>query len=104
MISSLLAAVTVTTPLTKLDLAKVDQGWGTPKIAKSVSGKALRIGQKTYTDGLGVHAPFELIVDLNKKAESFKAEVGLDANADGPGTVVFHVIGDGKELWRTEWW
>ena len=31
----------------------------------------------------------------------FQASVGVDDAAGGPGTVVFHVVGDGKELWTS---
>jgi len=63
-------------------------------------GEPLMIGNKTYRRGLYCHAISKVIVRLPKPADSFHAEVGVDARAGG-GSIVFLVSARGKELLRT---
>ena len=64
-------------------------------------GEPLKIGDKTYRDGLYCHAVSKVIVRLPKAADSFHAEVGVDARAGG-GSIVFIVSVAGKEALRTD--
>jgi alpha-galactosidase len=68
----------------------------------------LRIGGKTYQEGLGSHANSRIVFQLNKPFAAFVADAGLDKNddtqrgsVDGKGSVVFVVKGDGRELVKT---
>ena len=88
-------------PLSSLDLRSADQGWGLSQANLSVTGKPMRIGGKTYSQGWGTHAPSELIVDLKGTATRFRTEIGVDAAADGPGSVRFRVIGDGRTIFQS---
>jgi alpha-glucosidase len=64
-------------------------------------GGPLRIRGTTYDKGLGAHALSEVTVDIGGAYERFTAQVGLDDEVTGPGSVAFEVIGDGAVLART---
>lgn len=95
-IGSLQAAQTIA--LTDLDLSKVRQGWGEPKVNQTIVGKPLRIGGQAYERGLGSHARMVLHIQLDGQAQSFQAWVGVDDETGGKGTVRFRVLGDGRTL------
>src|SRR5258705_13404409 len=89
-------------PLGSLDLAKMQQAWGTPHVDQSVEGHPLTIGGKTYATGVGTHAASVLRVKLDGRGTRFTAWAGLDEEVgDGKGTAEFRVVGDGKDLWRS---
>ena len=88
-------------PLSKLDLSNMKIGWGQPQADKSVGGNPLKIGDKSYTDGIGSHAEGELSLVLDGKADSLTAEVGVDAEVAAKGSVEFVVLTDGKEAFRS---
>ena len=71
-------------------------GWGNSKARKSVEGRKLQIGGKTYERGAGTHAPSRFKIATGGNALSFSAMVGLDDEAGGKGSVVFRVLADGK--------
>lgn len=104
---ALLAAVSgaqrsSTIRLEDLDLSPMQQGWGTPQKALSVSGKRLTIGGKTFDTGLGTHAQSECWVNLDGGATRFRAQVGVDDAADNAkASVEFAVYGDGRILWQS---
>ena len=84
--------------LESLDLSKIEQGWGEPHAAKSVDGNPLRVGGEVFAHGVGGHADFEWLIDLKGSAETFLAEVGVDDEVEGRGTVEFEVWVDGKQV------
>ncbi|MBK7403637.1 MAG: NPCBM/NEW2 domain-containing protein [Phycisphaerales bacterium] len=89
--------------LDTLDLAPVEQGWKTAQARLSVDGNAISIAGKGFGHGVGTHARSEWTIDLFGAATAFDAMVGVDDEfCSGDGTVVFVVMGDGKELARTE--
>ena len=99
--ASLHAAETVY--LDQLDVQYTRQDWGQPHARQSVMGNPLTIGGQRYERGLGTHAQSSLIVDLQGHALSFRAAVGVDDEMRGhPGSVEFRVVGDARELWRSE--
>jgi alpha-galactosidase len=87
--------------LESLDLSAMDQGWGSPRAGKSIEGKPITIAGKVYEHGVGSHAVGEFIVDLKGSATRFIAEVGVDDDTKGKGSVAFVVVVDGKEAART---
>ena len=95
------AALAADLKLSKLDLSQVEIGWLSPKAGKSVDGKALKIGDKSYADGIGTHAESNFPLLLDGKAESLTAEVGVDAETNGKGSVEFIVMADGHEAFRS---
>ena len=62
-------------------------------------GKPFKIGRNNYYRGLFCHASSEIIVRLPSAGKTFNSMVGV--NSDGPGTVIFAVKCDGKELYRS---
>ncbi len=87
--------------LQELDLSSMSQGWGTPQIDRSVGGQPLAIGGRHFAHGVGTHAVGEYALDLHGTATHFSAWVGVDDEAQAPGSVVFQVVGDGKTLWES---
>jgi len=90
-----------TVGLQELDLSSMSQGWGTPQIDKSVGGQPLTIGGRQFVHGVGTHAVEEYALDLHGTATRFSAWVGVDDDAQAPGSVTFQVVGDGKTLWQS---
>ena len=88
--------------LDELDLSKASQGVGRPQTNKSVDGKVLSIGGKTFEHGFGTHAEGYVRIELNGEAERFQASVGVDDEmARQRSSVEFIVVGDDKELWKS---
>ena len=75
-------------------------GWGQPGINKSVEGKPLTVGGKTYQRGLGTHANGLAVFGVPAGARRFVAVVGLDdEKQDDPrSSVIFETYGDVKEM------
>lgn len=88
--------------LDELDLSVATQGYGMPGKKKSVEGKPITIAGKTFERGFGTHAESSLFIQLDGKASSFTAMVGIDDEVAGHEPAAeFHVIGDGKKLWSS---
>jgi hypothetical protein len=88
--------------LEDLNLALVKQGWGTAQAGKSVSGLPMKMSGRTFSQGIGTHAPLLAVVQLDGQADRFRAVVGVnDTGRNEPGSVEFIVIGDGKPLFRS---
>ncbi|MEW6073822.1 MAG: NPCBM/NEW2 domain-containing protein [Planctomycetota bacterium] len=84
-----------------LDLAAMDQEWGSPRAGRSVEDHPLWIGEREFRHGIGSHANAELEIELGGAALSFHAAVGVDAEVGERGSVAFVVWVDGKEAART---
>ena len=69
---------------------------------RSVSGDPLRLGERQYRRGLGVHSKTALEYRLGGEYASFAAVVGLDRSAQGKGSVTFRVLADGTELYKRD--
>ena len=82
--------------LESLDLKPMEQEWREPQIGKSVNGNPLTLGTVVYPHGIGSHAYSELQIDLKGAATRFLADVGVDSEETGHGSVVFSVWLDGK--------
>jgi hypothetical protein len=65
---------------------------------RSVSGKPLTLGSRTYDKGLGVHSRSLLTFAAEKKWDTLAATIGLDAAAGGKGECEFVVLADGERL------
>ncbi|HUT36481.1 MAG TPA: NPCBM/NEW2 domain-containing protein [Planctomycetota bacterium] len=62
----------------------------------SVDGNPLRIGERTYRKGLGVHSRCELTYALGGTYARFQTDVGLDEEVGEKGNVDIEVRVDGK--------
>ncbi len=51
-----------------------------------------------YRKGFGTHANSTIVFDIGKKFKRFVSDYGVDTNAPTPASVIFKVVGDGKEL------
>ena len=71
------------------------------RMDRSATGDAIRIAGKRYPWGIGVHADSELTFDLGGAFKRFRADVGIAARMGKRGSVVFRVLGDGKELYKS---
>ncbi|MCC6406554.1 MAG: NPCBM/NEW2 domain-containing protein [Planctomycetes bacterium] len=91
-----------TVPLGALELGRMTQGWGEPKVDRSVTGAPLSIAGRRFEHGVGTHARSHLWLELAGGSERFLAFVGVDDDTEpARGTVVFEVLGDGKKLWSS---
>ena len=68
--------------LSDLHFGFIANEFGPPNRDISFEKNPLTIAGKTYTKGLGVHAPSFLHIDLNGKASKFIAEIGLDSEIE----------------------
>jgi hypothetical protein len=81
----------------------VQQGWGDLHKDCSIGGKPLQIGDRKFARGLGTHAAGELVYELDRPCERFEAWVGVDAEISytKAASVIFKVLGDGRELFNS---
>lgn len=70
-------------------------------LAAGPEPRPISIGGQAYAKGLGVHSFSELTFNLNGEYRHFSALAGLDDSAEGKGSVVFVVLLDGKEAFRS---
>lgn len=77
------------------------QGWGTTGIdvaahAGEQEPMALQIKDKSYSKGIGTHASGEMVVELGGQYKTFEAEVGVQKQPSGFGSVDFKVYVDDR--------
>lgn len=85
-----------------------ENGWG--PIERDLSngeeaagdGGPITLGAKVYSKGLGMHAPARVAYDLGGQCTRLTADLGLDIEMRGAGSVIFEVWGDGKPLFQSE--
>src|ERR1035437_5242259 len=75
---------------------------------RSWRGTPFQLGEKTYTNGLAFNATKHILVHLGKPARRFTTDIGLENNddtrrgeAEGQGSVTFHVLVGGKEVFAS---
>ena len=64
--------------LDELPREEIIDPYGPPKRNKSFAGQQLNVAGRTFSRGLGTHAPSELTMQLNKKVKYFEAWIGVD--------------------------
>src|SRR5947207_12994429 len=62
--------------LDELNLRNVQQDYGSAKAKKSVDGKDLSIGGRTFARGMGAHVDGEIKIQLKGQAERLTASGG----------------------------
>lgn len=77
--------------------------WTEPTEDQSIGGNTLRIANRIYARGIGVHANAAIDIVVPRGYERFVAEVGVDAEVlpEGPSSVQFLVYGDGAILYES---
>ena len=78
--------------LDQLDLSAATQGYGVPKKNRTVDGKIMTIAGKTFQRGFGTHAESSLLIQLDAKANSFNAWVGIDDEVKGQQSAVEFIV------------
>ena len=94
-------ASAATLPLSQLDLRSMSTGWGKPQKNRSSDRNPLSIGGKKFESGVGTHAPSAIRIELHGAATRFTAQVGVDDEVKGLGSVEFSAWADGKEIWKS---
>lgn len=71
---------------------------------RSLEGKPLRLGQKTYARGLAIHSKTELRYRLGGEFRRFQALMGIDDEITNTeiGAASVRILGDRKELYSGE--
>ena len=71
------------------------------KMDRGCQGEDIYIGGKRYPWGIGVHANSEISFDLNGRFKEFLSNAGVASRMGNQGSVVFTVLGDNKELYKS---
>jgi hypothetical protein len=61
-------------------------------------GRTIAIHGRSYARGLGMHADADARFDLGGRYATFTADVGVDDETNGGGSVVFQVVVDGATV------
>lgn len=91
----------VETYVSDLAYVQIANGHGDAEEDKSngemgaADGNTITLAGTTYAKGLGVHAASEIRVPLGGQYKTFLADVGVDDEVMGNGSVVFQVVVDG---------
>jgi hypothetical protein len=67
---------------------------------RNVLGGRLRAAGQFYPKGLGVHSEAKLVYHLDQPFRRFDAELAMDDDTAGQGSVVFHVSVLVDEIWK----
>ncbi|WP_245619456.1 NPCBM/NEW2 domain-containing protein, partial [Deinococcus marmoris] len=87
-----------------MDWTSATGGWGPVERDSSNGeqdirdGTTLKVGGRSFTKGLGVHAASEIRYALGGQCNTFSAFVGIDEEVGKLGSAQFSVFGDGKML------
>ena len=88
--------------LHKIDLSRFTQDWSlTPKAYLALREKPLKIAGQSFKKGLATSTDKLIKIDLKSDALRFYALVGLDDASNKNCSVVFTVLADNKEVFRS---
>lgn len=90
------------TPLTELEPKSVtERGYFDAvlahRVGRSVGGGPIKLGGRTFTDGLGLHSYCEMTWELDGPYETFAAVVGIDDAVRPRGDATLTFLVDGKQ-------
>jgi alpha-galactosidase len=75
---------------------------------RSWRGTPYQLGEKSYSHGIAFNSTKQILIHLGKPAQRFTADIGLENNDDtrrgeaiGQGSVTFHVLVAGKEVFAS---
>ncbi len=88
--------------LTQLEPDYVTEGKRGFEIDDQLTRAPLLLGGTRHETGLGTFAGSEMKFDLKGLYEKFTALVGMDGVSDSHASAGFVVMGDGRELWRSD--
>lgn len=99
---SLLGYSQSTIRLDQLSLTNATTGWGTVVANKSIGSNSLKIGGITYTNGVGIHSPSEIVINLAGASSRFQAIVGIDDEVSPDNAnLEFQVYADNVLMWTS---
>jgi len=78
----------------------LDLAWPYERDA-NVGGARLRAGGRSYVKGIGMHSASRLTYRLDPKFRRFEAELAIDDETNGRGSVVFRVFVDEREAYKS---
>jgi NPCBM/NEW2 domain len=84
-----------------LTAVSATSGWSSVQKDMSIDKKPITLMGKVYPKGLGTHAPSEIVYSLNGKYQTFSADVGIDDETAGKGSVEFQVYADDSLLFKS---
>jgi len=84
--------------ISDLDPVSAEVGFGELGVDESVDGNPIQIGGVTYDKGIAPHAASEVTYYLGKNCSRFTADVGINDETSGRGSVTFSVLGDDREV------
>ncbi len=87
--------------LSDLPWTQVANGSGNVKKDTSSGGSTITINGYKYPKGLGVDAPSTVTLTLNSQCSSLNANMGIDDETGGLGSVIFQIYGDNKLIWQS---
>ena len=104
------AAASITTPppgnfLSDLPFVSSNNAWGPVERDQDTGGSgandgySLVVGGVSYAKGLGMHAPAEVVFDLDGDYARFTSAVGISDTWGNGGSVVFQVFADGAVVY-----
>jgi hypothetical protein len=89
--------------LSDLDPVRLTAGWRQPELNRNFNSGGLSIGGRAFERGIGMPTNSEIEFQLNGTYENFSALVGIDDEFNNnEAKAEFFVLGDGKELWKSE--
>ena len=89
--------------LSDLDPVRLTPGWRQPELNRNFNGGGLSIGGRAFEKGIGMPTNSEIEFELNGTYENFSALVGIDDEFNNvEAKAEFFVIGDGKEIWKSD--
>ena len=71
------------------------------RLDRSVANRPLRIGNRQYPRGIGMHSVSTLTYNLDTAYKTLAADIGIDAAMGPRGDVVFRVLADGREIFNS---
>lgn len=81
---------------------EVKQGFGSLHFDRTVDGNLLMLGGVQYETGLGTHANSDITYELEKKYAVFSSVIGVDDSTSTlPGTAIFEVWLDGRQVYKS---
>jgi len=89
--------------VSELDPVRLTPGWRQPELNRNFNSGGLSIGGRPFEKGVGMPTNSEIEFELNGTYENFVAFVGIDDEFNNnEAKTEFIVIGDGKELWKSD--
>jgi hypothetical protein len=86
-----------------LTIVRDAQGWKSLRYNRSITGAALEINGRRYSQGLGAHAASFIRVRADQGGAKLAGAVGVDDGSQGKASMTFRIRdSDGKVLFRSK--